>query len=85
MARRASDLFEIVVLPRHAEAALIVNRSRIGACLGTAEQVLELHHAGVREEERGVTRGEERGTRDRRMTASLKEGDESRPQFGGAV
>ena len=59
MARRATNLLKIVVLPCHAEAALVVNGARIRACLGTAKELLELHHPRVGEEERGVASGEE--------------------------
>ena len=59
MARRSTDLLKVVVLPRHAETALVVNGARIGAGLGAAKELFELHHPGVGEEERGVASGEE--------------------------
>ena len=59
MARRATDLLKVVVLPRHAEAALVVNGARIRACLGAAKELLKLHHPRVGEEERGIASWEE--------------------------
>ena len=85
MARRSTDLLKVVVLPRHAETALVVNGARIGACLGAAKELLELHHPGVGEEERGVASGEERGARHLDMPACRKEGDKARAKLSGAT
>jgi hypothetical protein len=85
MPRCAPNLFKVVVLPRHSKAALIVNRPGIRARLRATEQLFELHHPRVREEEGGISCREKRGARHCGMPASLKKGDESRPQFGGAI
>ena len=56
VARRAADLLEVVVLAGHAQAALRVHGPRVGALLDAAEDVLELDHAAVGEEQRLVAR-----------------------------
>ena len=85
MARRSTDLLKVVVLPRHAETALIVNGARIRACLGAAKELLELHHSRVGEEERGVASGEERGARHFGVSAGREEGDKARAKLSGAT
>ena len=85
MARRATNLLKVVVLPCHAETALVVDGARIGACLGAAKELLELHHPGVGEEERGVASGEERGARDFGMPTRREEGDKARAKLSGAT
>ena len=42
---RSADLFKIVVLPGHTEAALVVDGAAIRAGLSTTEEFFELHHA----------------------------------------
>jgi hypothetical protein len=79
------NLLKVVVLPRDSKAALIVNRPGVRAGLRTTEQLFELHHPRIREEEGGISRREKRGARHGGVPASLKKGDESRPQFGGAI
>ena len=66
MPRRPADLLEVVVLAGDAQDALVVDRAVVGALLGAGEDVLELDHAGVREEERLVAgRNEARAGHDR--------------------
>jgi hypothetical protein len=83
--RRAPDLLKVIVFPRHSKAALIVDRPGIRARLRATKQLFELHHPRIREEEGGISCREKRGARHCGMPASLKKGDESRPQFGGAI
>ena len=52
VARRAADLLEVVVLAGDAQAALVVDRPAVRARLGAGQDVLELDHARVREQER---------------------------------
>jgi len=42
--RRAPDLFEVVVLAGHAQAALVVGRADVAALLAARQDVLELDH-----------------------------------------
>ena len=42
---RSADLFKVVVLPGHTEAALVVDGAAIRAGLSTTEEFFELHHA----------------------------------------
>ncbi len=51
---RPADLLEVVVLAGDAQAALVVDRPVVAARLGAGEDVLELDHARVREQERLV-------------------------------
>jgi hypothetical protein len=83
--RRAPDLLKVIVFPRHSKAALIVDRPGIRARLRATKQLFELHHPRIREEEGGISCREKRGARHCGVPASLKKGDESRPQFGGAI
>ena len=82
---RSANLFKVVVLPGHTEAALVVNGSAIRAGLGPAEELFELHHPGVREEEGGVASGYERCARHLGVSTRLKERHEPRPKVGGAL
>src|SRR5437868_6762987 len=55
-----SDLVEIVVLAAGAHALLRRRRALVAAGLGAGEHVLELHHAGVGEQQRRVVRRHQR-------------------------
>jgi hypothetical protein len=81
----SADLFKVVVLPSNAEAALVVDGAAIRASLGTTEELFELHHSRVREEEGGVASGNERGARNLGVPTRLKERHEPRPKVGGAL
>ena len=65
VARRAPDLLEVVVLAGHPQAALDVDGPGVAARLGAGEDLLELDHPGVREEE-GLVAGRDRGSRSAR-------------------
>ncbi len=63
VARRRSDLFQIVVLAADADALLTRGGARVRPLLLAREDVLELHHAGVVEHQRRIVRRNQRGTR----------------------
>src|SRR5262249_3328577 len=65
----AADLLEVVVLAADAQHLLAVGRARVRPRLGTQKDLLELHHAGVGEEQAGVVRRHERRARDDGVTA----------------
>ena len=81
----SADLFKVVVLPGNAQAALVVDGATIRAGLSTTEELFELHHPRVREEEGGVASGDERGARHLGVSTRLKERHEPRPKVGGAL
>jgi hypothetical protein len=54
MARGPPDLLEVVVLAGDPQAALVVDRAVVRPGFRAGEDLLELDHAGVREEERRV-------------------------------
>ena len=82
MTRCPPDLFEVVVLAGDPQAALVVDRPGIRTGLGAGEDLLELDHAGVREEEGLVARRNEARAGDGRVAALLEELDEPSPDLG---
>ena len=60
-----ADVLQIVVLAAGAHAALAGGGAQIVALLAPEEHVLELHHAGVGEQQRRIVRGHERSSRAR--------------------
>ncbi len=60
MAGGVADVLEVVVLAAGAHAALAGGGAHVVALLLAQEHVLELHHAGVGEEQRRVVAGHER-------------------------
>jgi hypothetical protein len=80
--RRAADLFEVVVLAGHAQAALVVGRADVAALLAAGQDVLELDHPGVGEEQRLVAGRHERGARHLGVTALGEELDVAAAHFG---
>ncbi len=65
VARGIADVFQVVVLAAGAHAALRGGRARIAALVVAEEHILELHHAGVGEQQgRIVARHQARGTDD---------------------
>ncbi len=77
VAGRTADLFEVVVLAGHAQAALRVDGARIGALLDAAEDVLELDHAAVGEQQRLVATGHEAAAGHDLMAAFGEEAEEA--------
>src|SRR5262249_12216971 len=65
----AADLLEDVVLGADAQHLLAVGRARVRPRLGAEKDLLELHHAGVGEEQARVVRRYERRARDDGVTA----------------
>ena len=63
VARGIADVVEVVVLAAGAHAFLAGGGARIGPLLVAGEDVLERHHAGVGEHQRGVVARHERGRR----------------------
>ena len=61
MPRGVADIVEVVVLAAGAHALLRRRCARIRARLQPGEDILELHHAGIREHQRRVVARHERG------------------------
>ena len=83
VARRSADLLEVVVLAGDAQAALVVDRALVRARLGTDQDVLELDHPRVREQQRRVPRRHKAGAGHDRVTAFGEELDEAAADLGG--
>ena len=81
VAGRPADLLEVVVLAGDAQDALVVDRPGVVALLDPGQDVLELDHPRVREEERLVAGRDEAGARDRGVAALLEELDEAAPDL----
>ena len=64
MARRPADLLEVVVLAGDPQAALVVDRPLVAPRLGPGEDLLELDHPGVREQQGLVAGRDEAGRLD---------------------
>ena len=58
--RRVPDVLQVVVFAARAHATLAARRAHVGALVLAEEAVLELDHAGVREQQRRVVAGHER-------------------------
>ena len=58
---RVTDILEIIVLAARAHAALRSNSAIVAALVVTEKHVLELHHAGIREQQGRVVARHERG------------------------
>ena len=78
VSQRRADVLEVVVLAAHPHALLRRRRPRVGARLAAEEQVLELVHPRVGEEQRGIVVGDERRTGDDGVTVR-REVVEERP------
>jgi hypothetical protein len=74
-----ADVVEVVVLAAGAHAFLRRYRGLVRALLEAGEDVLELHHAGIGEHQRGVVPRHQRGRRHRLVAAPGEEVDELRP------
>ena len=73
----ASHLLEVVVLAADAQALLRVDGAHVGPPLLGEEYLLELHHAGVDEEQARVVVRDERGARDDGVSALPEEVEEA--------
>ena len=65
----AAHLFQVVVLAAHADALLGVHGAPVGARAGAQEHVLELVHAGIGEQQRGIVGRHHRRARHQRVLA----------------
>ena len=64
----AAHVFEVVVLACHAHTLLRVDGAGVGFLVGADEHILELHHARVGEQQRGVPAWDKRHRRDGGMS-----------------
>ena len=83
VARRIADVFQVVVLAAGAQAALHGGRTHVRALVGTEEDVLELHHAGVGEQQRRVVARHQRRGAHHGVALALKERQEFLADIGG--
>ena len=83
MPRGAADLLEVIVFAARAHALLGSRGARVIPLLAAQENVLELVHARVREEQRRVIRGDERRGRQDAVGAFFEESQESASYFIG--
>ncbi len=83
VARGPADLLEVVVLAGDSQDPLVVHRPGIRARLRPGQDLLELDHPGVREEQRLVAGRDEAGARDVGVAALLEELDETAADLGG--
>src|SRR5690606_16172812 len=76
-----ADVLEIVVLAAGTQAPLRGRGARNRALLASEEDVLELDHAGVREEQRRIVRGHERRARHDLVAAFLEVAEKQTTQL----
>src|SRR5205823_10522012 len=77
-----SDVFEVVVLSAGADALLRRDGALVVAGLAPGEDVLELVHAGVREEQGGIVLWNERGALHSPVTPLFEEAEEGFADVG---
>ena len=80
---RVPHVFQVIVLAARPEAALHGHRARVRRLVAPQEDVLELHHAGVGEQQRGVVMRDQRRTGQMPVVVPLKELHERGADFGG--
>ncbi len=85
MAGGIADIVEVVVLAAGAHAFLRRHRPLVGPLLDAGEDVLELHHAGIGEQERRVVARHQRRGRHDFVAVLLEEVEEGRPYFVDAA
>ena len=83
MTWRPTHFLEVVVLAGDPQAALVVDRPGVRACLGADQHVLELDHPGIGEQERRVASRHETRAGHRGMPALGEELDEPATDLGG--
>ncbi len=49
-----ADLVKVIVFAGYAQHFLGINRTRIRSLVGAQEDILELNHTGIREEQGGI-------------------------------
>ena len=82
VARGVADIVEVVVLAAGAHAFLRGDGAAVGALFQAGEDVLELHHAGIGEHQRGVVARHQRG---RRLDRVVVAGEEIQEAFADVV
>src|ERR1700683_3861666 len=82
MAARVADVFEVVVLAARANALLRGCGAGIIALLGAEEDVLELVHAGIGEQQGGVVGRDQRRAADDAVAAFGKKVEKALSDFG---
>ena len=82
MTRRMPHILQIVVLPAHPQALLRGGGTPVGAYIGTQENVLELHHSRVHEEQGRVVVGDQRGGTHHFVAVTAEVGEEATAKFG---
>ncbi len=85
MPRRVADIVEVVMLAAGAHAFLRGHGARIGALLEAGEDVLELHHPGIGEHQRGVVARHERRRRHDLVTVGREVIEECRSDLVDAA
>ncbi len=81
VARGVADVLEVVVLAARAHAALAADRALVAALVLAEEDVLELHHAGVGEQQRRVVARDQRRRGHDGVAARAEELQERRPEL----
>src|SRR5688572_17668824 len=76
-----TDVVEIVVLAAHAHDFLTGGCACVLAAILTEEDVLELVHPGVREKQRGIVAGNQRGAGDDAMAVRLEIAEKRPPDL----
>ncbi len=79
--RSPADLFEVIVLARDAQAALVVRGTDVAPLLSTGEHVFELDHPGVREQQGLIAGRNQRSARHLGMATLDKELDIAAPNL----
>ena len=82
MPGRVADILEIIVLATGAHAALRRDSTVVGALFASGEDILELDHARVREQEGRIISRDERARFDHAVPALLEKVEESLSDFG---
>ena len=83
MARGVADVFQVVVLAAGADALLGRGGAAVGTLVEAQENILELVHARVGEQERGIVMRHHRAGRDDGMALGLEELQVLLADFGG--
>jgi len=83
MPSRPPDFLEVVVLATGSYALLRRGSSPEAAVFLAEEDALELHHPGIREQQRRIVGGHERGAGQNLVSILPEEFQESTTDFGG--
>ena len=83
VARREADILEVIVLAARANALLRGRRTLVGARLLAGEDVFELVHSCIGEQECRIVLRDERRTRDDSVSVAFEVVQESGADFGG--